>query len=165
MTRQTSYLLHGRREPQKDGPPIPQTLRLRHYLFMVHTKKHRDALTSVLLSTHQLAVEVLRWSDHAHPREPDRARRVCRFCKTETETPEHALLSCCSSVELVLLRESFMVHLFNYAPRLRHFMVELNTIEFLKAMIYERSSIALVAKFVHDVLQIFYATPIFRLAA
>src|ERR1700743_3223872 len=65
------YLLHGRREPQKDGSPFPQTLRLRHYLFMVHTKKHRDTLTSVLLSMYQLAVEVLRWSDNQAAGQPD----------------------------------------------------------------------------------------------
>jgi hypothetical protein len=68
------YLLQGRREPQKDKPPAPQTLRLRHYLSMVKTQKHREALTSLLLSTHLLAVEVLRYGDHLHIREDDRSR-------------------------------------------------------------------------------------------
>jgi N-acetyl-anhydromuramyl-L-alanine amidase AmpD len=57
------YLLHGRREPQKDKPPAQITSCMRHYLTMVKTQKHREALTSVLLSTHLLAVEVLRYVD------------------------------------------------------------------------------------------------------
>jgi hypothetical protein len=32
----------------------------------------------------------------------------------------------------------------------------------LKAIIYERSTIVLVAKYVHDILEVFYATPVYR---
>ncbi|KAJ6458385.1 hypothetical protein C8R47DRAFT_995180 [Mycena vitilis] len=153
------YLLKGRREPQKDKPPAPQTLRLRHYLSMVKTQKHREAITSLLISTHLLAVE--------HPRENDRSRRVCRFCKTEVETPEHALLGCDASPEVVDLRTAFLVQLFAGAPSLRRRMEnqELNLIEFFKAMVNERPTIPLVAKFAHEVLEVFYAIPVFRLAA
>jgi hypothetical protein len=42
-------------------------------------------------------------------------------------------------------------------------MAELNTVEFLKAMIYQRSTIMLVAKYAHEVLEVFYATPLYRL--
>jgi hypothetical protein len=42
-------------------------------------------------------------------------------------------------------------------------MAELTSVEFLKAMISERSTIVLVAKFVFDVLQVFYAVPLHRL--
>jgi hypothetical protein len=59
------YLLHGRREPEKDKPAIQKTLYIRHYLSMVRTQSHRKSLTSILLSTHQLALEVLRYADHA----------------------------------------------------------------------------------------------------
>jgi hypothetical protein len=157
------YLIQGRREPQKDKPPAPQTLRLRHYLSMVKTQKHREALTSLLLSTHLLAVEILRYGDHLHTREDDRSRRVCRFCKSEVETPEHALLACDASVEVKSLREVFLEKLFTDAPSLRRRMVELNSVDFFKAMIYERSTIALVAKFAYDVLEVFYAKPVHRL--
>jgi hypothetical protein len=54
------YLLHGRREPQKDKPAAQKTLFLRHYLSMVKTQEHREAMTSIMLSTHQLALEKLR---------------------------------------------------------------------------------------------------------
>ena len=80
------YLIQGRRESQKDKPPAPQTLRLRHYLSMVKTQKHREALTSLLLSTYLLAVEILRYGDHLHTREDDRSRRVRRFCKLKLQS-------------------------------------------------------------------------------
>jgi hypothetical protein len=156
------YLIQGRREPQKDKPPVPQTLRLQHYLSMVKTQKHREAITSLLLSTHLLAVEILRYGDHLHKREDDRSRRVCRFCKSEVETPEHALLACEASVEVKSLRTAFLERLFSDAPILRSRMAQLNLIEFFKAMLYERSTIALVAKFAFEVLEVFYATPVFR---
>ena len=53
------YLIQGRIEPQKDKPPTQITSKMRHYLTMVKTQKQREALTSLLLSTHQLAVEIL----------------------------------------------------------------------------------------------------------
>jgi hypothetical protein len=158
------YLIQGRREPQKDKPSAPQTLRLRHYLFMVKTQKHREALTSLLMSTHLLAVEVLRYRDHMHP-QIERSRRVCRFCKTEVETPEHALLVCSTSADVVALRTVFLENLFGYAPNLRRLMAELDDVEFFKAMLYERASIGLVGKFAYEVLQVFYATPVFRIDA
>jgi hypothetical protein len=40
-------------------------------------------------------------------------------------------------------------------------MVELDSIEFLKAMIYERSTIVLVAKYAHEVLREFYSVPVY----
>ncbi|KAJ7660784.1 hypothetical protein DFH06DRAFT_988742, partial [Mycena polygramma] len=117
----------------------------------------------LLLSTHLLAVEILRYGDHEHKREDDRSRRVCRFCKSEVETPEHALLDCDASTEVKSLREVFLAQLFSDVPTLRRRMDELDLIEFFKAMVYERKTIALVAKFAHEVLEVFYATPVFRL--
>ncbi|KAJ7247767.1 hypothetical protein C8J57DRAFT_1080625, partial [Mycena rebaudengoi] len=55
---------------------------------------------------HLLAVEVLRYRYHMHPQiEP--SRRVCRFCKTEVEAPEHALSACNTTVDVVALRTVF----------------------------------------------------------
>jgi hypothetical protein len=44
-------------------------------------------------------------------------------------------------------------------------MAELSNTEFLKAIIYPRSTIALVAKYAFDVLEIFYAVPVYRLSS
>ncbi|KAJ7504732.1 hypothetical protein B0H11DRAFT_1709425, partial [Mycena galericulata] len=74
------------------------------------------------------------------------------------------LLSCDASPEVASLRAMFLEKLFNTTPNLRRLMVEEDSIEFFKSMVYERSTIALVAKFAHEVLQVFYAIPVFRLA-
>jgi hypothetical protein len=62
------------------------------------------------------------------------------------------------------MREVVLEKLFTDAPSLRRRMVELNLIDFFKGMVYERSTIALVAKFAYDVLEVFYAKPVHRLA-
>ncbi|KAJ7243342.1 hypothetical protein C8J57DRAFT_953943, partial [Mycena rebaudengoi] len=110
--------------------------------------KHREALTSLAMSTHLLAVE--------------HSRRVCRFCKTEVETPEHALLACNTSADVVALRTVFLENLFGYAPNLRRLMAELENVEFFKAMLYEHASIGLMGKFAYEVLQVLYTTPVLR---
>ncbi|KAJ7346364.1 hypothetical protein DFH08DRAFT_701548, partial [Mycena albidolilacea] len=115
----------------------------------------------ILLSTHQLAIEILHYVNHDHQQVP-RENRLCRFCKIEVETPEHAMITCTSLDALVELRRIFLEQVFEKCPNLKpHLAEDLNT-EFLKAIINSRPSIALVAKFTHDVLQLFYAIPIFR---
>jgi hypothetical protein len=155
------YLLHGRREPQKDKPAVQITLFLRHYLSMVTTQSHREALTSIMLSTHLLALERLRYVDHAHQRVP-RQQRICRFCMAAVESPEHALIECRTSPTVCNLRADFLDKLFRTVPKLHDTMAKLTSVEFLKAMVYERATIVLVAKFVYDVLQVFYAVPMHR---
>lgn len=156
------YLLHGRLEPQKGKAPTQITFKMRHYLTMVKTQKHREALTSIMLSTHLLAVETLHYADHAYQPVP-RHERFCRFCKIEVETPEHAMITCKSLDKLVDLREQFLVQLFSNSPDLQHLMAESSNTEFLKSVIYSRPNIALVAKYAFDVLELFYAVPVFRL--
>jgi hypothetical protein len=136
---------------------------MRHYLTLVKTQKHREAITSVMLSTHQLAVEVLCYVDHTYQPVP-RGNRLCRFCKRTVETPEHAMITCMSHDALVELRKLFLDQLFSKSPQLQSVMINNSEIEFLKAMIYSRPTIALVAKYTHDVLQIFYSVPVFRLS-
>ncbi|KAJ7836264.1 hypothetical protein B0H14DRAFT_3460828 [Mycena olivaceomarginata] len=69
---------------------------------MVKTQKHREALTSLLLSTHSslLAVEILRYVDHANQKVP-RDERLYRF------------------YALVDLRANFLARLFSEIPDLR----------------------------------------------
>jgi hypothetical protein len=155
------YMLHGRREPQKDKPAVQKPLYMRHYLSMVTTASHREALTSIMLSTHLLALERLRYVDHAHQPVP-RHERFCRFCTTEVESPEHALLECRASTVVLSLREAFLIKLFRAVPKLQDKMAQLTSVEFLKAVIYQRSTIVLVGKFVHEVLQEFYTVPMRR---
>ncbi|KAH6890871.1 hypothetical protein BKA70DRAFT_1120066, partial [Coprinopsis sp. MPI-PUGE-AT-0042] len=85
------YLIKGRRDPEDESKPAP-VLAMRGYL-KVANDKHRKALTRYMLSSHQLAVEALRWVDHARPK-INRQWRLCRFCRAKVETPEHAVLEC-----------------------------------------------------------------------
>ncbi|KAJ7662335.1 hypothetical protein B0H17DRAFT_953262, partial [Mycena rosella] len=112
------YLLHRRLELQKDKPPTQINLIMCHYLTMVKTQKHREALTSILLSIHQLAIEILCSVNHAYQPMPQ-ANRLCRFCKKEVETPEHVLLKCTSLYALVDLQRSFLEKLLSKCPELQ----------------------------------------------
>ncbi|PBK59022.1 hypothetical protein ARMSODRAFT_852415, partial [Armillaria solidipes] len=85
------YLTHGRLDTVRKGkPPKEVALKLRVYL-TCPVSSYRDALASVVFSTHKLAVERLRWVDHGRPTVA-RHCRLCRLCEGAVETPEHALL-------------------------------------------------------------------------
>ncbi|KAJ6467074.1 hypothetical protein C8R47DRAFT_990571 [Mycena vitilis] len=128
---------------------------------MVKTAEHRDALTSIMLSTHQLALEKLRYTDHALQPVP-RHERLCRFCMAMVETPEHALLECQASPTVLNLRNTFWEKFLRTVPKMQGKIVDLDLVEVLKALIYERATITLVGKFVHEVLEVFYSVPVYR---
>jgi hypothetical protein len=67
--------------------------------------------------------------------------------------PKHTLITSESSDTLVELRAVFLAKLFSDLPEYR--MAELSNTEFLKAIVYPRSTTALVAKYTYDVLEIF----------
>ncbi|KAJ6561535.1 hypothetical protein DFH09DRAFT_921015, partial [Mycena vulgaris] len=115
----------------------------------------------IMLSTHQLALEKLRHTDHACQPVP-RHERLCRFCIAKVESPEHALLECQACPEVLTLRNVFLDKLLRTVPSLQNKMAQLNSTEFLKVIIYERATIVLVGKYVHDILQASYGTPVYR---
>jgi hypothetical protein len=67
-----------------------------------------------------------------------------------------------TSDALVQLRTTFLSQLFLNAPHLQKLIANCSNTEFLKAMIYSRPNIALVAKFACAVLEFFYAVPVLR---
>lgn len=92
---QAQYRTGGYEDPSNSSttfhtnkPITRKTLHLRHYLCMVKNQRLREALTSVMISTHLLAAERFRYADHAHQPAP-RQVRVCRFCRLLVETPEY----------------------------------------------------------------------------
>ena len=152
-----SYLLTGRKELNKKGKPIHKTLYFRHYL-NIDNYKHRRAITRIVLSCHSLAVERLRW------RCPTgiipRSERLCRFCRQEIETPEHALLECKGNTEILNIREKFTLDIALINTNL------LNTHEFsltqcLKNLIGSQDTISRVSQLAYDVLEIFDTYPIY----
>ncbi|KAJ7905960.1 hypothetical protein B0H13DRAFT_1619982 [Mycena leptocephala] len=138
------YLLRGRLEPEKDSAPVLKMLQFRHYLNVVNPK-HRKVLTRLLLSSHCLALERLRWVELCRPW-IDRNLRVCRFCKAEVESPEHALLECMAQADLVELREDFFTQMKNDIPALPS-LDSMPLAKFFTHMIAYRQTISLVAKF------------------
>jgi hypothetical protein len=152
------YLLQGRLELEEDKAPVPKTLHFRHYL-RVMTVSHRKSLTRLLLSDHGLAVEQLRRIHGPHvPRE----QRLCRFCLNAVESPEHALLECTASHELVRLRNAFVQRMQVEMPVFLSGFAPQGALLCLKALIANRTTIALLAKYTHDVLQIFDAHAIYN---
>ncbi len=155
------YLLHDRLEPLEGAAPAYRAMFFRHYL-TVRVAKHRVALTRLILSDHCLAVEQLRrHGKYFLPCIP-REDRLCRFCLEGIETPEHALLLCTGSNEVVESRlRSFLVliPLFPTVP-LSH-ITGGNARWILKKLIFTGPTIHLVANFVWEILQVFGSTPIY----
>jgi hypothetical protein len=90
--------------------------------------------------------------DHALQPIP-RAESLCRFC---------ILLECQACPKVVDLRNVFLEKLLRTVPKMQRKIVDLDCISLLKAVIYERSTIVLLGNFMHDVLDVFYATHVYR---
>ena len=143
-------------EPEKDSTPAQKTLQFRHYLNVVNPK-HRKALTRLLLSSHCLALERLRWVELRPPR-IDRSLRVCRFCKAEIESPEHALLECTAEPQLLMLRADFISRRKKDIPGFLP-LGSMPSADFVTHMIAYRNTLSLVSKYAYEVTLIYEATP------
>ncbi|KAJ3550428.1 hypothetical protein NMY22_g490 [Coprinellus aureogranulatus] len=149
------YLLHGRVEPQERGkPPTPVAYRFRHYL-NVPRKKHRQALTRLLTSTHSLAVERLKWVRPAVAHED----RLCKFCNVSVETPEHALLVCNGHEKLMEIRRIAWNHIVSHAPQ-HHLLPQDPTeitspVDTFRHVLHQRSTVRILAKLAWDVLTLY----------
>lgn len=108
----------------------------------------------ILLSSHCLAIERLRWSDRYHPAPVDRMNRICRLCSNSVESPEHTMLLCDGSLAVQRLRNNFLGVIYKELPWLGP-RNENNSIHMLRRIVSERSTIDLTAKYVFDVLSIF----------
>ncbi|KAK0430056.1 hypothetical protein EV421DRAFT_1666820, partial [Armillaria borealis] len=115
----------------------------------------------LLLGDHCLAVEQLRrHSAYFLPPVP-RHLCLCRFCRLEIESPEHALLMCDGSPTLSAMRNQYITRVNTTFPGLIILPITHdNAVHALKRLIFQRDCIELVAKFVWDVLHLFEAEPI-----
>ncbi|KAK0236643.1 hypothetical protein EDD85DRAFT_834253 [Armillaria nabsnona] len=123
--------------------------------------KYRDALASVVFSTHKLAVERLRWADHGR-RRIARDQRLCRLCTTAIETPEHVILECDSSGFISELRSEWMEKVHTAIPEARLMSQQRNLVGHLQWLLEQEKIVLLVGKFVYLVLQEVYSYPIYR---
>ena len=155
-TSPNSYLLTGCMELDNMGKFSHKTLYFRNYLNVVNFK-HRKAITLILLSCHSLAVERLRW---CRPVSIPRSERLCRFCKQKVETPEHALLDCKSSAELVNIREHFSTDIIKINAELLD-IEKYGLTQCLKNLISSQDTVSRVSQLAHDVLDVFDKYPIY----
>jgi hypothetical protein len=81
------------------------TRNLRHYLALPIVPAHRNAFTSIMFSSHALAVERLRWKERYRATVP-REWRLCRFCRVCVEDEVHALLQCRGHDDLAPIRDA-----------------------------------------------------------
>jgi hypothetical protein len=153
------YLLQDRREPQEKGPAVYKPLAFRHYL-LVFNPQHRKALTRVLLSAHPLASERLRWTDRYRKYVPPE-KRLCRFCVSACETPEHALFDCMAHAVLVVLRTTFLAKLYSDVrtslPAQHTFQ---DSAHFLRAVLAQRHVTYMLARFVFEAIEIYESVPL-----
>ncbi|KAJ7839102.1 hypothetical protein B0H13DRAFT_1513857, partial [Mycena leptocephala] len=85
-------LIQGRLERNELGEFVANPLKLRQYL-RIPVPAHRKALTRLILSSHTLGVEILRYTERYRVRAP-REFRFCRFCRRGVETEAHAMITC-----------------------------------------------------------------------
>ncbi|EMD36361.1 hypothetical protein CERSUDRAFT_95679 [Gelatoporia subvermispora B] len=110
----------------------------------------------VVLSDHALAVERLRWNERYRPKVP-RAQRICRLCVRAVEDETHALFECEGDAELTRMRSELWAAVDKEQPQIRR---RLRVAEdALPAILQEQSLHGLLAKFTHQVLQLYEAVP------
>ncbi|KZV83904.1 hypothetical protein EXIGLDRAFT_625046 [Exidia glandulosa HHB12029] len=158
-TGHKTYLLRDRWEPQMGSRPRQETMCLRHYL-QVQTTAHRRALTRVILGCHLLAVERLAWTER-YRRQVPHDERLCRFCRHAVETPEHAMLRCTGSQDLVEARTEYLAKVYLGRPDLPIASTITDSARYLQMLICDVPTIDLTASFAHRVLEIYGKAPMY----
>ena len=153
------YLLKGRLELGVSGGPMSVVRKLRHYLVLPVIPAHRKAFTSILFSTHGLAVERLRWRERYRAPVP-REWRLCRFCRASVEDEVHALIDCEGDIShpLVPLREAMRREVSAIVP---DFVWHSDSLSLLLCLLHDRQLPVPVAKFIYDVLAVFSSVPMY----
>ncbi|KAF8918414.1 hypothetical protein CPB85DRAFT_1452379 [Mucidula mucida] len=139
------YLLHGRLEPQDDGPSKHITSCLRHYLSRVTIANHRFAMTRILLAAHNL-----HGVHHTYSRVTDELQQ-CRMCHAHKETAEHMLLQCSADKATKRIRKEFFRHLAEttHARFVPKALTDSAALFWLQSILFEWQAAASVARWVY----------------
>ena len=132
---------------------------LRKYLDVIQNSQHRKAVTRMLTGDHSLAVVRLSWTDN-HRTQVPHDEQLCRFCKLDIETPEHALLVC-QHLTLNQLRLAFLESFTTSQPRAISHQLNTNQAEYLAYLASCQNTYPLFAKWVYEVMKVFDRTPLF----
>jgi exonuclease III len=151
-------LLRGRLETTENGHRrVHMTRKLRHYLSTPLVPAHRRAFTSIMLSTHALAVERLRYQERYRAPVPH-AWRLCRFCGLEVEDEVHVLLKCDARSDLLALRALFRQ---DVARVIGDLPWTQDLLAVLVVLLHDQRLTVCMAKYIYVVLEIFGSAPIF----
>ncbi|KAI5884950.1 uncharacterized protein SCHCODRAFT_02673947 [Schizophyllum commune H4-8] len=145
-----THLLLNRVEVDKRGQQSSKTIQYRAYLD-VETPHHRKALTRALTGEHSLLSVRGGWSDRGESTKPE--WRLCRFCGSAVEDAPHALFSCATRADLSHLRHVFWCDIVDLRADVREANADVNT--WLPALCGIRNAVPRLAKYVHDVLDLF----------
>jgi hypothetical protein len=121
---------------------------------------NRKALTRLLLSSHTLSIEILRYKKRLKERVP-RDSRLCRFCRRAVESESHALLGC-TAPALVAIRYDFLADVYSLVPETPHTWPSYDVA--LRDLVQTRDFdlIQRLAKYTDDVFAVYSTCPIFR---
>jgi hypothetical protein len=153
------FFIQGRTDRTASGRLEPVSLKLRTYL-RVPVPAHCKALTRILLASHPLRIEMLRYRERLRLPVP-RDARLCRLCLLSVETEGHALLGC-SAPTLMALRRVFLTDIYSKLPALPRRSA--STEDFLRLLLQTGNFDVLqrLAKYTYDVLSHYSTTPLFR---
>ncbi|KZV95904.1 hypothetical protein EXIGLDRAFT_834057 [Exidia glandulosa HHB12029] len=153
-------LLVGRLHDNCFMQRIPQaapTIVFRSYL-KVKAHDHRTALTHLLLSTHDLAVERLRYEG------VERDNRLCRFCRASVETELHALFHCQGSADICSLRDILDEDVARLKGSSAVAMLQcLDSFRKFQYLLADKDTVAPLSRFVYHVLRCFKDEPMYRI--
>jgi hypothetical protein len=152
-------LIQGRLERTADGSLEPTSMKLHLYL-RVPVLAHRKALMRILLFSHSLGIELLRYQEHLRPPVPRHAR-LCRLCLLDVESEAHALLGC-STPALVELRRPFFMDIFSMLPTIPRRWPSMDDLLCYLIQTGNLDIIQRLAKYTYDILAHYSTTPVFR---
>ncbi|KAJ3872264.1 hypothetical protein F5051DRAFT_382491 [Lentinula edodes] len=133
--------------------------RREHYL-RIPIGEHRRSLIDMVTSNHKLAVERLRWAERNKPM-VQHDKRLCRMCREKVEDGAHVLFECSNSCKVIQLRKAFMQRVMQEIPHFaRHYG---DGWELFGELLADKRVVGLLAKYVHEVLEVFYAVEIYWL--
>ncbi|KAJ7436781.1 hypothetical protein B0H11DRAFT_1754302 [Mycena galericulata] len=153
-------LIQGRLERDEDGKFVKTALKLCLYL-RVPVPAHRKALTRLLLSSHTLGIEILRYQERYDRKRAPREWRLCRFCLGAVESESHALMAC-TEMSLVTLRADLLRDVYQQMPDFPR--VWDTSLDLLLALIRCRNFevIQRLAKYTFDIFAVYATREIYR---